>query len=137
MRIKQFAEKYNISSDTARFYEAEGLLNPIRLENGYRIYDENCERGIKFILVLKQAGFSLQEIKQLIILEQSPVSEECNLNTTNMFASKLQEIDRKINFYQTARQALQLTMGLMENGKYAQNEQVIEKLIDDMYENMV
>lgn len=133
MRIKQFTEKYRISADTARFYEAEGLLQPVRSENGYRIYDENCERAIKFILVLKHTGFSLQEIKLLLSLEKRPVSEECNIASVTAFSSKIDEIKRKIAFYQSALHALQMTTQLMENGKYEQNQTIIDELMDDMY----
>ncbi|UZM97207.1 MerR family transcriptional regulator [Lysinibacillus sp. MHQ-1] len=62
MKIKQFAEKFGLSTDTVRYYEKEGLLHPQKLNNGYRVYDGTCEQTMKFILVLRQLGFSLQEI---------------------------------------------------------------------------
>lgn len=37
MYIKPFASKYQLSVDTIRFYEKEGILNPKRLVNGYRL----------------------------------------------------------------------------------------------------
>lgn len=136
MRIKQFAAKFGISADTARFYESEGLLHPVRLGNGYRMYDEGCERAIKFIIVLKQAGFSLQEIKVLLSLEQRPPSEQCNIASVAMFSKQINYIQRQIEFYQSALQALQLTTELMSNGKYVENQQVIDQLILDMYSSI-
>lgn len=136
MQIKAFSEKYNISMDTARFYEAEGLLHPIRKNNGYRFYDENCEKTIKFIQVLKHTGFSLQEIKLLLELEQRPISEECNLTSTLAFSAKIIEIQQKISFYQDALHVLQTAKQLMENGLYAQHQNKLEALIEELYQKI-
>ena len=65
MQIKEFAMKYEVPVDTIRFYEKEGLLQPRRLENGYRQYTEGCSKQLKMIIVLKQLGFTLKEIHQL------------------------------------------------------------------------
>jgi len=136
LQIKQFTKKYGISNDTARYYEAEGLLHPVRLDNGYRSYDESCEQAIKFITVLKEAGFSLQEIKMLMELEQRPPSEQCNETSVTMFTNKINNIKRQIAFYQAALHALQFTMNMMGEGKYAQNQYQIHQLIDDMYNSL-
>lgn len=98
MYIKQFASKYQLSVDTIRFYEKEGILNPKRLVNGYRFYDEQCEKNIKLILVFKELGFSLQEIRTLILLEKQPWTEECNTNTSDLFANKRTAIQKKVEF---------------------------------------
>lgn len=133
MKIKQFTEKYGITNDTARYYEAEGLLHPVRLDNGYRSYDAACEQAIKFITVLKEAGFSLHEIKLLLELEQRPPSEQCNEASVAMFTNKINNIKRQIAFYQAALHALQFTMEIMGEGKYSENQNLINQLVDDMY----
>ncbi|MFA9556690.1 MerR family transcriptional regulator [Evansella sp. AB-rgal1] len=40
MQIKEFASKYKVTKDAVRYYEKENLMEPIRLANGYRMYDE-------------------------------------------------------------------------------------------------
>jgi len=134
MKIKQFAEKYQLTTDTVRYYEKEGLLHPHKLDNGYRVYDDTCENTIKLILVLRQLGFTLQEIKQLLMLDQKPVSESCNLETVQLFSAKIAHIEQQLLFYQQALQSLQLTKTLMADGKYAENQVVIASLIEDMYQ---
>ncbi|MCL1694524.1 MerR family transcriptional regulator [Lysinibacillus sp. BPa_S21] len=136
MHIKQFAAKYNLSTDTLRYYEKEGLLNPSKQDNGYRVYDVTCEHKIKFILVLKQVGFTLQEIKQLLLLEQKPTSDSCNQETVQLFLAKIAHIEQQLFFYQQALQSLQLTQTLMAEGKYAENKLVIGSLIEDMYNKL-
>ena len=98
--IKQFASKYHLPSDTLRFYEKDGLLHPQRLANGYRFYDTQCEKNIKLIQVLKKLGFSLQEIKALILLGNQQISDACNLQTSNLFATKRTSFSKKSNFTQ-------------------------------------
>lgn len=136
MLIKEFATKHKITNDTVRYYEKEGLLAPIRLENGYRMYDVTCEKSIKFILVFKQLGFSLQEIKALLLLGEKPISNECNVTTATLFNDKIQYLERKIEFFSTAIQALQKSRDLMNHGKYAENKSEIELLLLEMYQKI-
>lgn len=133
MYIKPFASKYQLSVDTIRFYEKEGILNPKRLVNGYRFYDEQCEKHIKLILVFKELGFSLQEIRTLILLEKQPWTEECNTNTSDLFANKRTAIQKKVEFFTFALQSLQIAEDLVRAGKYEENKENIEKAIDEMY----
>lgn len=136
MLIKEFATKYKITNDTVRYYEKEGLLAPVRLENGYRSYDESCEEGIKFILVLKQLGFSLQEIKVLLMLDKKQPSKECNEISTTLFSEKIRCLESKVEFYSSAIQALQKSHDLMKQGKYIENKDEIELLILDMFQKI-
>lgn len=133
MLIKEFSTKYKLTNDTVRYYEKEGLLAPIRQENGYRMYDVTCEKSIKFILVLKQLGFSLLEIKALLLLEKRPISKDCNVTTATLFNNKIHYLERKIEFFSTAIQALQISHDLIDQGKYAENKSKIELLLLEMY----
>lgn len=136
MHIKQFASKYQLSNDTIRFYEKEGILSPQRLANGYRFYDEQCEKSIKFIQVLKQLGFSLQEIRNLTQLETQPMTDKCNNTTAELFAHKRLAIQRKIEFFTFALQSLHIAEDLISVGKYDDNKKDIEKTIDEMYKKI-
>lgn len=125
MKIKQFAEKFHFTTDTVRYYEKEGLLHPRKQDNGYRVYDAACEQTMKFIIVLRQLGFTLQEIKHLLTLEQKPISTACNEETVQLFSVKIAQIEQQLRFYQHALQSLQLTKTLMADGQY---EKIKKKL---------
>lgn len=61
--IGEFAKVTNLSIDTIRYYEKQGLIKPNRDENNRRIYDE-CDVGwIDFIKKLKMTGMKLKDIK--------------------------------------------------------------------------
>lgn len=136
MLIKQFSKKYHVANDTVRYYEKEGLLKPERLENGYRLYNKTCEYNMKFILVLKQLGFTLQEIKLLMTLGSREPSHACNVESTTLFENKIAALESKIAFFTLAVQSLQQTYTLMEQGKYVENKDKIEMLMLEMYETM-
>lgn len=136
MLIKEFATKYHVTTDTVRYYEKEGLLTPIRLESGYRSYDQTCEKAITFIIVLKQLGFSLAEIRLLLDMESKPISTECNVASTTLFAHKISELEAKVSFFTTAIRSLQIVLSLMEQEKFAENKSKIEGLIKDMYKDI-
>ena len=136
MLIKEFSDKYNISTDTIRFYEKTGIIQPKRLENGYRSFDEECERIIQLIIVLKQLDFSLDEIKFLLTLEKKPISSECNDKSIKMFEEKITHIASKILFLQVARQQLLNVKELIENNQYMYNYHKIQELTTLMYEQL-
>ncbi len=66
-KIGMFAAMNHITVKTLRFYEEQGLLAPayVEKENGYRYYTMNQMAVIHKITALKQAGFTLEEIKRL------------------------------------------------------------------------
>ncbi|RNB85640.1 MerR family transcriptional regulator [Brevibacillus panacihumi] len=133
MRIKEFAQKFHVSTDRIRYYEKMGLLKPARMENGYRQYDKKCEEALQFVLVLKRLGFTLQEIESLLQLQEKPVSSECNIVSNAFMQQKIHEISQHILFYQQAYQALTQVQQLMNENKYEENKEVIQQLITDMY----
>ncbi|MFC7686293.1 MerR family transcriptional regulator [Ureibacillus sp. GCM10028918] len=136
VQIKEFASKYKLTTDTVRYYEKEGMILPNRLNNGYRFYDETCEKNIKFILVLKQLKFSLQEIKMLLLLDNREPTNECNGESVTLFQSKISYLESRIEFFKTAVQALQTVSGLMEERKYIENKEKLELLVEEMYQKL-
>ena len=50
MTISEVSKKYDISTDTLRYYERIGLLPPVpRTKSGLRDYDENSCKSVEFI----------------------------------------------------------------------------------------
>ena len=66
-KIGMFAAMNHITVKTLRFYEEQGLLMPAYVdgENGYRYYTMNQMSDIHRITALKQAVFTLEEMKRL------------------------------------------------------------------------
>ena len=65
--IGELVKQLNINKETIRYYERIGLISETtRDKNGYRIYTKEDMEKIKFILIVKDFGFSLKEISTLI-----------------------------------------------------------------------
>jgi len=68
-RIGQFSKIGKVTVKALRFYEDEGLILPDRVDaaTGYRYYDSSQLPRLHKILALRQCGFSIQEIRQLLV----------------------------------------------------------------------
>lgn len=60
--IRDVARRTGLTSRALRFYEARGLLNPLRTDRGRRLYGRTDLERIQQILALKRAGLSLAQI---------------------------------------------------------------------------
>lgn len=66
----QLAQRAQVNLETVRFYEHEGLL-PLapRTASGYRKFSENTIDRLAFVKRAKALGFSLEEIRELLHLQ--------------------------------------------------------------------
>lgn len=66
-KIGMFATMNRVTVKALRFYEAQGLLIPARIdeESGYRYYTMSQMAVVHQITALKQAGFTLEDISRL------------------------------------------------------------------------
>ncbi len=65
--VKKLAEQAGVSIRTLHYYDQIGLLKPgVRKPNGYRYYDETDVFSLQQILLFRESGFSLEEIKTIL-----------------------------------------------------------------------
>lgn len=65
MQIKELEYAAGLDRATIRYYEREGLITPVRSENGYRTYSAEDEETLLRIKLLRKLGMSLDNIRQL------------------------------------------------------------------------
>ncbi len=75
MTIQTFSKRTGISKSALRYYESENLLNPIRKENGYRLYSEDQITTAKLISSLRLAGIPIKDI-QVYLKENEMVRQQ-------------------------------------------------------------
>jgi DNA-binding transcriptional MerR regulator len=64
LTIGELAKRGNVATSLLRYYEKEGLLEPVgRTESGYRLYTPDSVRHLRFIRRAQRYGFSLNDIK--------------------------------------------------------------------------
>lgn len=65
MNSKEIEQRSGLTRANIRYYEQEGLLAPARRENKYRDYSEEDLETLLRIALLRNLGFSLDEIRRL------------------------------------------------------------------------
>lgn len=69
MTISEVSKKYNLTTDTIRYYEKEGLIPTVpRDKNGIRDFDENSCGWIEFIKCMRSAGLEIETLKKYVSL---------------------------------------------------------------------
>src|ERR1700741_2410684 len=63
--IKQEVRETGLTSRALRFYEARGLIAPLRTHSGRRLYGPGELERINQIVALKRAGLTLAQIQRL------------------------------------------------------------------------
>ena len=72
LRIGQVARTAGVNVQTLRYYERRRLLRPPQREpNGYRHYDNDSVRLVRFIKRAQALGFSLREVQALLKLRDT------------------------------------------------------------------
>lgn len=96
MKIGQIAKACGVRIDTLRYYEKEGLIQPLtRTDAGYREYDGRAIDQMRFIIKAKTLGFSLQEIRELLSLRIDREHHPCS-EVKELAEAKLASIEAKI-----------------------------------------
>lgn len=103
--IGKVAERAQVSTDSIRFYEREGLIHPAQKSaSGYRLYTEEAVRRLGFIKHAQQCGFSLAEIRELLELRSDDKS--CCDDIYRVAVEKKLHLENKIGALKAMSQAL-------------------------------
>lgn len=76
MAIGTVAAGFGLATHVLRHWEAVGLLSPVRAEGERRRYSRSDLYRIAVILRAKEAGFGLEEIKEMLLTEDAAVRRE-------------------------------------------------------------
>jgi MerR family mercuric resistance operon transcriptional regulator len=97
------AESGGVGVETIRFYQRRGLLNTPSRNGGIRRYDWDVVRRLRFIKQAQAAGFTLEEIKELLDLDAGADRARAR----ELAQKRVQALNLKIKELQVARDALQ------------------------------
>lgn len=115
--IGKLAREAQVTTDTVRYYEKAGLVVPAtKTDAGYRLYDEDALRRLRFIKQAQHSGFSLSEIGELLALKNS--DEACCRDVRNVAIAKKLQLEHKIKALQVMSNALtELIAGCDDDAK--------------------
>lgn len=105
LRRGEVAAAAGLNPETLRFYEEIGLIRkPTRSANGYRQYSPGTVDRLTFIREIKDLGFTLREIDELISLRaQNSISCRTSASTAQ---KKIDELDSRIAAIKAMRKRL-------------------------------
>ncbi len=93
--IRQLGREFGVSARTLRFYEEKGLLNPQRRGQD-RIYSRRDRARLKYVLMGKSVGFSLEEIREMIDLYDLGDRQETQLRVAHeKFGDRIARLERQ------------------------------------------
>ena len=101
--ITELAQEFDITPRAIRFYEDVGLLEPSRAGRN-RVYTQRDRTRLKLTLRGKRLGLSLQEVKRLVDMYDSPSDTAQQLQA---FMAVLQEHRRQL---EQQRDDIQVTL---------------------------
>ena len=101
--ITELAEEFDVTPRAIRFYEDVGLLEPSRAGR-QRVYTQRDRTRLRLTLRGKRLGLSLQEIKKLVDMYESPSDTTPQLQA---FLAILAEHRRQL---ERQREDLELTL---------------------------
>ncbi|WP_126456491.1 MerR family transcriptional regulator [Sulfuriflexus mobilis] len=93
LTISRLAREAGVGVETVRYYQRIGLLEePPKPAEGYRVYPGQALSRLQFIARAKELGFTLNEIKELLLLDNADCQQ-----TQEIAGQKLQSIHARIH----------------------------------------
>lgn len=115
MKIAEVSERYGITSDTLRYYERIGLIQPVNREkSGIRDYNEIDLRRVEFIKCMRSAGLPIETLIEYVGLVQQgdgtiAARKDILIEQRELLAARMKEmqktmniLDHKIEVYENA-----------------------------------
>lgn len=128
MTISRLAGAAGVNVETVRFYQRSGLIKePARPYGGYRTYEDEDVRRIRFIKRAQLLGFTLDEIASLLRLEGS---QKC-ASTRDLAARKLAMVEEKLSDLLAMKKALATMVSRCDSEDPGAACPIIQALIDD------
>ena len=106
MQIGTVAQQTGLTVDAIRFYAKEGLLKrPQRSEGGFRLFRLEDVEALKFIRKAQELGFSLQEVREILVLQGRGVGA-CE-HVRELVEQKLASVRGKVDDLRKLERSLQ------------------------------
>lgn len=126
MRIGQLARSIGVNVETIRYYQRIGLIDlPAKPYGGYRSYNDQDLRRLRFIRRAQHLGFSLADIRALLELSSSDCQQVQKLALEN-----LDSVKGKLRQLRRIQAALTKTIELCAKRKEPEVCPIIESLAE-------
>ncbi|HEY5818475.1 MAG TPA: MerR family DNA-binding transcriptional regulator [Mesorhizobium sp.] len=117
--ITELTREFDVSTRTLRFYEDEGLINPVR-RGRTRLFRPADRHLLKQILRGKRLGFSINEIREIIQIYREPPG------VVGQLKLMIQRIEEKREELRQKRRDLEETLSELDQAE----ESCVERLVE-------
>jgi len=128
--IGVLARRAGVNVQTIHYYERKRLLSPAgRTESGYRLYNEESLKRLRFIRRAKEIGFTLREIKGLLDLSLSSASACRRVKEST--GRKLRDVEEKIKSLIEVREVLKELLVACERRRPTEKCPILKTIASD------
>ena len=125
LTIGLLARAAEVNVETIRYYQRRGLLEePVKPPRGRRRYSGVAVRRVRFIKRAQLLGFTLEEVKSLLHLEDGQSCRETRL----LAQQKLAVIERRLTDLTRVRRVLKGLIAKCTEGKRPRSCPIIDAL---------
>lgn len=96
-RTSEISKIVGVSKRTLQFYDDEGMIKVQRSETNYRLYDERILENLWEIMIYKEMGLKLEEIKQLLGMPENEKKRFCKAHIRKI-EEKISELEEQKRF---------------------------------------
>lgn len=123
MTIKEFAQLCGCNPQTLRYYDRVNLLKPVQVDpwSGYRLYEE--EQALAFVKIknLQKAGFSIEEIKELLNQDNRAIFQA--------FSAKIAEEEKRLQEIKAIQASYQTEMNQIQEKIHQVRETILQSML--------
>src|SRR5687768_14556381 len=117
LSIGDVAAQTGVTVENLRYYEQRGLLRPVqRRTSGYRVYDADAVRVVRFIKRAQSLGFSLAEIEELVQLRERAWTGDAPRQLRDAAEAKVRDINRRVRELRALGRELQELLAACDAG---------------------
>ena len=130
LSIGSLAKAADVNVETIRYYQRRGLVDePPKPLGGHRRYTATAAARVRFIKRAQQLGFTLEEVKELLLLEDGQSCREAR----RLAERKLGLIEKRVADLNRMRRSLRGLIAQCAEGKRPRSCPIIATLSADAW----
>ncbi|MBK8263009.1 MAG: MerR family transcriptional regulator [Nannocystis sp.] len=114
LTLKDMIQGSGCTPRTVRYYERQGLLQASRTAGGHRLFPPAELDRLNFIISLREAGWSLDEITALLsIRARAPDDRDACIELDHVVTTQIERLEQKIHILTKLQEDLRGTKRLL------------------------
>jgi len=115
LSIGDFSKETKLTIRALRYYEEKNILEPTKVDvnTGYRYYNESQVDDAKVIVILKEVGFSIRDIQDILVNSADHIY---------LLEQLIMRKTRAVSELNEARYRLNLIIGIIENYQESEDD---------------